>query len=141
MTNRYTKRISENIPLFLGGIFMVYLAVLDETLFNFILDNMTRDQLTIALATTVASALPMFFAVGFIKQSFLYRWQTIYHYEKLLLGNIFWILTISLLISIFIIKIIEEGMHQFNAPILIGCMLFSIYLVIRWSNKRQKYSP
>ena len=141
MTNRYTKRISENIPLFLGGIFMVYLAVLDETLFNFILDNMTRDQLTIALATTVASALPMFFAVGFIKQSFLYRWQTIYHYEKLLLGNIFWILTVSLLISILIIKIIEEGMHQFNAPILIGCMLFSIYLVIRWSNKRQKYSP
>ena len=141
MTNRYTKRISENIPLFLGGIFMVYLAVLDETLFNFILDNMTRDQLTIALATTVASALPMFFAVGFIKQSFLYRWQTIYHYEKLLLGNIFWILTISLLISIFIIKIIEEGMHQFNAPILIGCISFPIYLVIRWSNKRQKYSP
>ncbi len=141
MTNRYTKRISENIPLFLGGIFMVYLAVLDETLFNFILDNMTRDQLTIALATTVASALPMFFAVGFIKQSFLYRWQTIYHYEKLLLGNIFWILTVFLLISILIIKIIEEGMHQFNAPILIGCMLFSIYLVIRWSNKRQKYSP
>jgi hypothetical protein len=141
MTNRYTKRISENIPLFLGGIFMVYLAVLDETLFNFILDNMTRDQLTIALATTVASALPMFFAVGFIKQSFLYRWQTIYHYEKLLLGNIFWILTVFLLISILIIKIIEESMHQFNAPILIGCMLFSIYLVIRWSNKRQKYSP
>ena len=141
MTNRYTKRISENIPLFLGGIFMVYLAVLDETLFNFILDNMTRDQLTIALATTVASALPMFFAVGFIKQSFLYRWQTIYHYEKLLLGNIFWILTVSLLISILIIKIIEEGMHQFNAPILIGCMLFSIYLVIRWSNKRKKYYP
>jgi hypothetical protein len=120
---------------------MVYLAVLDETLFNFILDNMTRDQLTIALATTVASALPMFFAVGFIKQSFLYRWQTIYHYEKLLLGDIFWILTASLLISILIIKIIEEGMHQFNAPVLIGCMLFSIYLVIRWSNKRQKYSP
>jgi len=141
VTNRYTKRISENIPLFLGGIFMVYLAVLDETLFNFILDNMTRDQLTIALATTVASALPMFFAVGFIKQSFLYRWQTIYHYEKLLLGNIFWILTVFLLISILIIKIIEESMHQFNAPILIGCMLFSIYLVIRWSNKRQKYSP
>lgn len=141
MTNRYTKRISENIPLFLGGIFMVYLAVLDETLFNFILDNMTRDQLTIALATTVASALPMFFAVGFIKQSFLYRWQTIYHYEKLLLGNIFWILTVFLLISIMIIKLIEEGIHQFNAPILVGCMLFSIYLVIRWSNKRKKYYP
>ena len=141
MTNRYTKRISENITLFLGGMFMVYLAVLDETLFNLILNNMNRDQLTIALATTVASALPMFFAVGFIKQSFLYRWQTIYHYEKLLLGNIFWMLTISLLMSIMIIKLIEEGIHQFNAPILVGCMLFSIYLIIRWSSKRQKKYP
>ena len=55
-----------NIPLFIGGLFMVYLAVLDETLFNFILGNTAQNQFTIALATTIAASLPMFFAVGFI---------------------------------------------------------------------------
>ena len=86
-----------NVPLFIGGLFMVYLAVLDETLFNFILDNTTQNQFTIALATTVAAALPMFFAVGFIKRTILRRWQTIYYYEKMLMGQSFWILTIILL--------------------------------------------
>ena len=130
-----------NVPLFIGGLFMVYLAVLDETLFNFILDNTVQNQFTIALATTVAAALPMFFAVGFIKRTILRRWQTIYYYEKMLMGQSFWILTIILLGAITSIIIVEEGIHQLNVPIVTGCILFSIYLIIYSLSTRQKYYP
>ena len=130
-----------NVPLFIGGLFMVYLAVLDETLFNFILDSTAQNQFTIALATTVAAALPMFFAVGFIKRTILRRWQTIYYYEKMLMGQSFWILTIILLGAITSIIIVEEGVHQLNAPVVAGCILFSIYLIIYSLNTRQKYYP
>ena len=130
-----------NVPLFIGGLFMVYLAVLDETLFNFILDNTAQTQFTIALATTVAAALPMFFAVGFIKRTILRRWQTIYYYEKMLMGQSFWILTIILLGAITFIIIVEEGVHQLNAPVVVGCILFSIYLIIYSLSTRQKYYP
>ena len=130
-----------NVPLFIGGLFMVYLAVLDETLFNFILDNTVQNQFTIALATTVAAAFPMFFAVGFIKRTILRRWQTIYYYEKMLMGQSFWILTIILLGAITFIIIVEEGVHQLNAPVVVGCILFSIYLIIYSLSTRQKYYP
>ena len=130
-----------NVPLFIGGLFMVYLAVLDETLFNFILDNTVQNQFTIALATTVAAALPMFFAVGFIKRTILRRWQTIYYYEKMLMGQSFWILTIILLGAITSIIIVEEGVHQLNAPVVVGCILFSIYLIIYSLSTRKKYYP
>ena len=130
-----------NVPLFIGGLFMVYLAVLDETLFNFILDNTVQNQFTIALATTVAAAFPMFFAVGFIKRTILRRWQTIYYYEKMLMGQSFWILTIILLGAITFIIIVEEGIQQLNAPVVVGCILFSIYLIIYSLSTRQKYYP
>jgi len=130
-----------NVPLFIGGLFMVYLAVLDETLFNFILDNTVQNQFTIALATTVAAAFPMFFAVGFIKRTILRRWQTIYYYEKMLMGQSFWILTIILLGAITFIIVIEEGVHQLNAPVVVGCILFSTYLIIYSLSTRKKYYP
>ena len=130
-----------NVPLFIGGLFMVYLAVLDETLFNFILDNTVQNQFTIALATTIAAAFPMFFAVGFIKRTILRRWQTIYYYEKMLMGQSFWILTIILLGAITFIIVIEEGVHQLNAPVVVGCILFSTYLIIYSLSTRKKYYP
>ena len=136
-----SKLTLAEVPLLIGGIFMVYLAVLDETLFNFVLDNVTQNQFTVSLATVIAAALPMFFAVGFIKRSVLRRWQTIYYYEKMLLGEIFWILTVILLNIITFIIVSEQGVHQFNAPILVGCVLFSIYLVIYSFKTRQKSYP
>ena len=136
-----SKLTLAEVPLLIGGIFMVYLAVLDETLFNFVLDNVTQNQFTVSLATVIAAALPMFFAVGFIKRSILRRWQTIYYYEKMLLGEIFWILTVILLNIITFIIVSEQGVHQFNAPILAGCVLFSIYLVIYSFKTRQKSYP
>ena len=120
---------------------MVYLAVLDETLFNFILDNTIQNQFTASLATVIAAAFPMFFAVGFIKRSVLRRWQTIYYYEKMLSGEVFWILTIMLLNTFTFIIVNEQGIHQFNIPILAGCVLFSIYLVIYSFKIQQKYKP
>jgi ACR3 family arsenite efflux pump ArsB len=136
-----SKLTLAEVPLLIGGLFMVYLAVLDETLFNFVLDNVTQNQFTVSLATVIAAALPMFFAVGFIKRSILRRWQTIYYYEKMLLGEVFWILTVILLNIITFIILSEQGVHQFNAPILAGCVLFSIYLVIYSFKTRQKSYP
>ena len=138
MTSKLTLA---EVPLLIGGLFMVYLAVLDETLFNFILDNVAQNQFTVSMATVVAAAVPMFFAVGFIKRSILRRWQTIYYYEKMLLSEIFWILTAILLTIITFIIISEQGVHQFNAPILSGCVLFSIYLAIYSFKVRQKSYP
>ena len=138
MTSKLTLA---EVPLLIGGLFMVYLAVLDETLFNFVLDNVTQNQFTVSLATVIAAALPMFFAVGFIKRSILRRWQTIYYYEKMLLGQSFWILTIILLGAITLIIIVEEGIHQLNAPVVAGCILFSMYLIIYSLSTRQKYYP
>ena len=136
-----SKLTLAEVPLLIGGIFMVYLAVLDETLFNFVLDNVTQNQFTVSLATVIAAALPKFFAVGFIKRSILRRWQTIYYYEKMLLGEVFWILTVILLNIITFIIVSEQGVHQFNAPILAGCVLFSTYLVIYSFKTRQKSYP
>ena len=136
-----SKLTLAEVPLLIGGLFMVYLAVLDETLFNFVLDNVTQNQFTVSLATVIAAALPMFFAVGFIKRSVLRRWQTIYYYEKMLLGEVFWILTVILLNIITFIILSEQGVHQFNAPILAGCVFFSIYLVIYSFKTRQKSYP
>ena len=136
-----SKLTLAEVPVLIGGIFMVYLAVLDETLFNFVLDNVTQYQFTVSLATVIAAAFPMFFAVGFIKRSILRSWQTIYYYEKMLLGEVFWILTVILLNIITFIILSEQGVHQFNAPILAGCILFSIYLVIYSFKTRQKSYP
>ena len=136
-----SKLTLAEVPLLIGGIFMVYLAVLDETLFNFVLDNVTQNQFTVSLATVIAAAFPMFFAVGFIKRSILRRWQTIYYYEKMLLGEVFWILTVILLNIITFIILSEQGVHQFNAPILAGCVLFSTYLIIYSFKTRQKSYP
>ena len=136
-----SKLTLAEVPLLIGGIFMVYLAVLDETLLNFVLDNVTQNQFTVSLATVIAAAFPMFFAVGFIKRSILRRWQTIYYYEKMLLGEVFWILTVILLKIITFIILSEQGVHQFNAPILSGCVLFSTYLIIYSFKTRQKSYP
>jgi len=140
MTKRSAKEILTNIPLFFGGLFMIYLAAADETLFNFILGKTIQNQLTVALATTVAAALPMFFAVGMIKQSIVSGLYTIYYYEKMLQGVIFWILTIILLIAIAAI-IVVEGVHQFNIPILAGCGVLTIYLIIYTFKIHKKQNP
>ena len=141
MSNTYKDKIFDKFPLFLGGLFLVYLAIFDETLFNFIIYNMVQNQFSVVLATSIAAGLPMFFAVGFIKQTILRRWQTIYYYEMFIRGLSHRILTIILLSITSYIIIFEEGIHQFNLPILVGCTLFSLYLIIHALKIRGKFKP
>ena len=98
MLESQKNRILDKFPFFIGGIFLIYLAVLDDSLFNFIINITPQSQFSVALATTIAAGLPMFFAVGFIKKTILRRWQTIYYYEKFLHREIYWILTVMLLL-------------------------------------------
>jgi len=141
LSSTYKQRIFDKFPLFLGGFFLVYLAVFDESLFNFIINNLGQNQFSVALATCVAAGLPMFVAVGFIKQTILRRWQTIYYYEMFIRGLSHRILTIILLGIISCIIIFEEGVHQFNVPILIACTLFSLYLIVHALQIRGKFKP
>ena len=141
MGHRSIKEILTNIPLFAGGIFMVYIAAADETLFNAILGGNFDDRLAVALATTVAAALPMFFAVGLIKQSVVKGLYTIYYYERMLQGSIFWVLTIILLIAITAIILVQGTVHLYNAPIVAGCSLLSVYLVIYVAKLHKKQYP
>ncbi len=130
MNNTYVDQIGTSLPLFLGGVFMIYLAVADDGIFNIILDNVDQTRLTITAATIIAASLPMFFAIGLIKQSILRNWETIYQYERLLEKDVFWIMTIILLIAIIAIKIVADGIHLLNIPIIFGCIVFSAYLVM-----------
>ena len=141
MSHRSLKEILTNIPLFAGGIFMVYIAAADETLFNAIVGGNFGDRLVVSLATTVAAALPMFFAVGLIKQSIVSGLYTIYYYERMLQGSIFWVLTIILLIAITAIILVQGTIHLYNAPIVVGCSLLSVYLVIYVAKLRKKQYP
>lgn len=141
MPKNSKNRFFCNLPLFLGGLFLVYLAILDESLFDFIVNNTVQNQFSIALATTLAAGLPMFFAVGFIKKTILHNWQTIYYYERFLLSEIYWILTVVVLNIITYIIVVEEGIHQINAPILAGCLMFSAYLVIKLYKIRKRNYP
>ena len=141
MPNNYKKWVSGNLVVLLGGFFLVYLAVLDDSLFNFIINNTPQNQFSVALATTIAAGLPMFFAVGFIKKTILRHWHTIHFYEKLVQREIYWILTVVLLSTVTYIIVTEEGIHQFNFPIFYGCILFSVYLMIHsvTTNKKTKH--
>lgn len=141
MGNRSLKEILTNIPLLAGGIFMVYIAAVDETLFNAVVGGNFQDKLVVSLATTVAAALPMFFAVGMIKQSVVSGLYTIYYYEKMLQGSIFWVLTIILLIAIIAIILVQGPVHLYNVPIVGGCSLLSVYLVIYVIKIHKKQNP
>lgn len=128
MTRPYMARIKSGLPLLLGGVFMVYLAVADNTIFDYILNNIEQTRLTVAAATVAASAPLMFFATGFFKLALFHEWQTIYQYEMLLRRNIFHILVIVLLVGIVAMGTIE-GVHIFNIHIFAGCLGFSAYLI------------
>lgn len=129
MTNQYVERIKSGLPLLLGGAFMVYLAVADNTIFDYMLDNMEQTRLTVAAATVAASAPLMFFAMGFFKLAVFHEWQTIYQYEALLRKNIFYVLVIILLTVIAILRVTEDGIHVFNIHVFVGCLGFSLYLI------------
>ena len=135
--SQYTGKIRASLPLFLGGVFMIYLAAADDTIFNYVLDYLDQNRTTVSIATVATTAPLMFFAIGFIKQSILHEWQVIYQYERLLEHMAFWIMAIVLLSIIVTLNVMEEGIHLLNAHIIVGCIGFSAYLVIRGAGKKK----
>jgi len=73
--------ITRSLPLFLCGSLMIYLALVDQTLFQIILQGNTQSRLAVTIATVVAATIPMFLAVGLVKRGLLRQWQTIHSYE------------------------------------------------------------
>ena len=55
MLESQKSRILDKFPFFIGGIFLIYLAVLDDSLFNFIINITPQSQFSVALATTIAA--------------------------------------------------------------------------------------
>ncbi len=129
MDGLFSKQIFASMPLLLCGIFLIYLAAVDDSLFNIILDNVEQSRISVTIATIVATTIPMFFAVGFIKKSLFPNWQTIYQYEEFIEKNIFGITTVILLFSIAAIKIIEDGIHVTSILVVAICIAFSMYLI------------
>jgi len=141
MNKNYLKEILHNTPLFFGGLFMIYLAAVDQTLFNAIFRITTPDRLIASLATTTAASVPMFFAVGLIKRGIFIRWETIYYYEKMLEGKIFWILTDILLITISSLIVVQRLILPYGILVTAGCLSLSAYIIFYRFKLKKNHSP
>ena len=125
------SEILKNIPLLLGGIFLIYLAAVDETLFTAITMGNLHNRILVTIATTLAAGIPMFFAVGLVKKSILVGQETIYYYEELLKRKPFWILTIVLLAIITLLVLLQGRAATIQGIVaVLGSVSLSIYLVI-----------
>ncbi len=131
--------IRKNLPMFLGGLFLIYIAAADESLFNSILQSTVTDRATVVLATTVAASVPMFFAVGLIKKSILTRLDTIYYYEKLLESKIFWLAIIALMVTFVYLNIVVRSQTYFL--VIAGCMGLIVFSVIYLTKNYRQGTP
>ena len=126
----------QKLPLFLGGILLIYLAMADESLFNIMLGYLSRSQFSVALATTIAAAIPMFFAVGLLRRSLLIKLDTIYYYEKFIDSKIYWFSTVAL-VATFAYLNIKLGSSIRELLVAAACVALVIYLMIyTFKNKR-----
>ena len=128
MINKYAEYL-RNIPLLLGGLFLIYLGVADQTIFYEILDKTYSDRLGITLATTVSAGVPIFFAVGLIKKGIFLRWETIHFYEKMLEGKLFWVLTIIFLVILTYFTFNTGFTLLSNALTIAACVSLIVYLI------------
>jgi len=139
-----SKKIA-SIPLLIAGIFVIYIAALDDALFSLVRSIAGTDRVGITIATTVAAAVPMFFAVGMIRKSIGINWFTIYHYERMLDGKGFWVLAIIVLIIVAIIHLITvvpqliAGVEFYLGGItIVGCIISVICLAVYISKINKK---
>jgi len=128
MINKYAEYL-RNIPLLLGGLFLIYVGVVDQTIFYEILDKTYSDKLGITLATTVSAGVPIFFAVGLIKKGVFLRWETIHFYEKMLEGKSFWVLTIIFLLILTYFTFSNGFTLLTNDLIIAACISLIGYLI------------
>jgi len=139
-----SKKIA-SIPLFIVGLFVIYIAAYDDALFSLVRSATGTERLGVAIATTVAAALPMFFAVGMIRKSIGINWFTIYHYERMLEGKGFWalaiigLLVIAILHLTIVIPLLIAGVQvaQEGATV-VGCIISVIILAIYISKRNKK---
>jgi len=140
-----SKKIA-SIPLLIAGIFVIYIAALDDALFSLVRSIAGTDRVGITIATTVAAAVPMFFAVGMIRKSIGINWFTIYHYERMLDGKGFWVLAIIVLIIVAIIHsfftvfpLLIAGVEFYSEGItIVGCIISVICLAVYISKINKK---
>jgi hypothetical protein len=127
--NSLKNEFWKNISLFLCGVFLVYIAAFDGALFHLVAFDVTN-RLLVTLGTILAAALPMFFAIGSIKQSVLFRRETIYFYEKMLKHWVFWLVSGIFCFFIAAIKFIQPEAFIYSS-ILTGilCCVAGAYLV------------
>jgi len=135
-----------SLPLFIVGLFVIYIAAYDDALFDIVRSIIGTERIGITIATTVAAAVPIFFAVGMIRKSIGINWFTIYQYERMLEGNVFWSLAIIVLIIIAIlhlatvVPLLIAGIESYQEAItVIGCIISAIYLA-KYNSKRNKTS-
>lgn len=121
------REMWKNIPLFLCGVFLVYIAAADDTLFLFIAFDLTN-RIIVTAATVMATTIPLFFAVGAIKQSVLIGRETIYYYEKMLENMWFWMVAglVSISIAVLIFNFSIASLQDIGVAI--GCILCGAYL-------------
>jgi len=135
-----------SVPLFIVGLFVIYIAAYDDALFNLVRSVMGTERLGITIATTVAAAVPIFFAVGMIRKSIGINWYTIYHYERMLEGKGFWFLAIIVLIIIAlfhlstVMSLLIAGIEFYQEGFtILGCIISASYLA-KYISKRNKKS-
>jgi len=136
-----------SIPLLIAGLFVIYIAVFDGALFSLVMSTAGTDRVGITIATTVAAAVPMFFAVGMIRKSIGINWFTIYHYERMLDGKGFWIIAIILLLIIAglhlitVVPLLIAGVEFYMEGItIVGCIISAILLAVYISKINKKSS-
>lgn len=114
--------------LLLCGLFLIYVASFDETLFRLFAFDITN-RLVASFATILAASLPMLFAVGAIRYSILGNRETIYYYEKLLKTQVFWLCGGILCMSIGILAYTQFRFDFLSQMLMIvGGLLSGVYL-------------
>ena len=117
-----------NIPLFLCGVFLIYIAAFDESIFQLVAYDLTS-RVLVTLGTVLAAGIPMFFAVGTIKQSVLIGRETVYFYERLLEHWAFWISTGIFCILIAVLKITQSFSAISNITVAGLCCIGAFYYI------------
>jgi hypothetical protein len=117
------------VLLFFCGLFLIYVASFDETLFRLFAFDVTN-RIIVSLATILAASLPMFFAVGAIKHSVLISRETIYYYEKFLKTWVFWLCSGILCVSIGVLAYTQFRFDFLSKTfVIVGGLLSGVYFI------------
>ncbi|MCW4023912.1 MAG: hypothetical protein NWF01_02625 [Candidatus Bathyarchaeota archaeon] len=119
-----------NFPLFLCGVYLIYMAGFDDGLFVLIAGDLTN-RVLVTIATMTAAGVPVFFAIGTIKNSILIGRETIYFYEKMLMHWSFWLFAGVFCFLLGGLKIAQAGAEMSSVSIMVMVMSFlaGAYLV------------